>query len=549
MSIASNFPAIRPSLLLDFAGTRQLDPRITFTRASTATFYDDRSSVMAEQNLLAYSQQFDNAYWTKGSVTISSTTTVAPDGTATAATISLNGLYQGPYRASIPCLGSTAYTLSVWLKWVSGNTALSLSLMTFPNNQTSVQSITVTGTWTRFTFTLTTAAGQTAFAQVIPVQDRNASGHPTVVQIWGAQLEERNTVTTYTPTTTVAITNYIPTLQTAAADVARFDCNPTTRESLGLLMEESRTNLFTYSSDVSDASWTKQGSATVTVNTNIAPDGTLTADTLNLPTTSDNVLKGFAVGSAGVTHTLSVWLAGTGTTYIGSFDNVSSGQVTLITLTSTLTRYSFTFTFGAGSTDRRVYIASRQGSGSTTTSVIAWGAQLEVGAFATSYIPTVASTVTRAADVASMTGTNFSSWYNAGEGTVYSDAKCNGINTASFVGQFNEAADGPSYIDVARYQTTLKAIINISGTAQANLDTGLTSASPRKTAFAFKTNDFALSADAGTVLTDTSGNMPTVNRLYIGSTGVSYFLNGTIKRISYYPLRLTNTQLQALTIL
>jgi hypothetical protein len=58
----------------------------------------------------------------------------------------------------------------------------------------------------------------------------------------------------------------------------------------------------------------------------------------------------------------------------------------------------------------------------TNRQIYAWGAQVEAGAFATSYIPTVASQVTRSADSAVMTGTNFSSWYNASEGTFYCEA-------------------------------------------------------------------------------------------------------------------------------
>jgi hypothetical protein len=146
-----------------------------------------------------------------------------------------------------------------------------------------------------------------------------------------------------------------------------------------------------------------------------------------------------------------------------------------------------------------------------------------------------------------MTGINFSSWYNNSEGTIYSEAKCTTNPNINFVGIITNAVDGgTSYIDVARYQPTLKVDIQNAG-SQAFFDTGLTSASSHKLALAYKVNDFAVSADGATVLTDTSGTVPAANRLYIGSIGTLYFLNGTIKKIAYYPIRVTNTNLVALT--
>jgi hypothetical protein len=154
------------------------------------------------------------------------------------------------------------------------------------------------------------------------------------------------------------------------------------------------TNLVKYSEDYSNASWAKV-SATVTANTNIAPDGTLTADTINF-SANDGQIRQDNVGTAGVAHTLSVWLAGSGTIYLSSYDNVSSAQSKLVTLTSTLTRYTFTFTFGAGSTDRRVYPANRLNNATTTTSVVVWGAQLNLGSTPQPYLKTVATAVTTA---------------------------------------------------------------------------------------------------------------------------------------------------------
>lgn len=79
MAIQSLYPALKPTLLLDFANTKTLDPRITYTRASTATFYDGKTVAKAEENLLTYSQEFDNADWIKANTTITANTTAARD--------------------------------------------------------------------------------------------------------------------------------------------------------------------------------------------------------------------------------------------------------------------------------------------------------------------------------------------------------------------------------------------------------------------------------------------------------------------------------------
>jgi hypothetical protein len=89
------------------------------------------------------------------------------------------------------------------------------------------------------------------------------------VHLWGAQVEQRDSLTAYTPTTDSPITKYQPALQTAGNNVARFDHNPTTGESLGLLIEESRTNL------IMVLGLNKVNSPTITPNqTIVAPDGT-----------------------------------------------------------------------------------------------------------------------------------------------------------------------------------------------------------------------------------------------------------------------------------
>ncbi len=570
MSIASNFPAIKPTLLLDFANTEQLDPRITFTRASTATYYGTETA-KAEENLLIGSQDY-SATWTVTSLT-PVTSKTAPDGTSTAteftATAANAVLTQG-YKAI-----AGSYTFSVFLRRVTGSGNIQIAA---DNGTWTTRAIT--GTWARYDVTQTVAAGsKTAGVRVVTDTD--------AIEVWGAQLEQRDEVTSYTTTTTQPITNYIPLLETAESGVARFDHNPTTFESLGLLIEESRTNLVTYSEQFDNAAWTKSRT-TVTPNTIVAPNGTLKGDKLveDTQTGSHTVRNATSVTiTSGDTLTASVFVKAAEGAYVivgigdgGGINisrttfNLSNGSV----LTSTTAaanvsapipvitsvgngwyRCAVTATV-TGVTTAQLWIfkgANSNGNATYTgdgySGIYIWGAQLEEGEFITSYIKTEASAVTRAADAASMTGTNFSSWYSQGEGTFYAQfipASSNfGGNKNIFL-----ASDGTTNNFVGlRYastgtQTAMAA--TTSAVAQANIVTGtMVAGTSYKLAGVYKANDFAASRDAGAVATDNIGTVPVVTQAEIGTVAGSNVGSQHIAKLAYYPVRIQNNQLQALT--
>jgi hypothetical protein len=382
--------------------------------------------------------------------------------------------------------------------------------------------------------------------------------------LWGAQVEQRSAVTAYTPTTTAPITNYIPVLLTAASDVPRFDRNPVTRESLGLLIEESRTNLLAYSEQFDNAYWTKTA-VTVLPNQTIAPDGTLTADALivNASTTTHQISRASVVASsvcaasiyakaAGV-NTFTI-LDGTGTN--GAAFNLATGLVTNVG-----TGVGLMIAQGNGwyrcisiatTTGFRLYCPTpaANATGDGFNGIFIWGAQLEAGSFATSYIATTGSQVTRSTDAASMTGTNFSSWYNNAEGTFYSETGATpdavypstmsvNDNTSSNVMliQGNSTATGQQWY------------VASGGVAQVSMSSQTFLASGTKTAVAYKVNDFAYSTQGAAVSADTSALVPVVSQLNLGieRTANPNPLNGTIRKIAYYAQRLTDAQLQALT--
>jgi hypothetical protein len=186
----------------------------------------------------------------------------------------------------------------------------------------------------------------------------------------------------------------------------------------------------------------------------------------------------------------------------------------------------------------------------TQTQLYIWGSQNEAGSFPTSYIPTEGSTVTRAADVASISGSNFSSWYRQDEGTVFSIGE-GSIPTTGFP-VYAELNDG-SLVNRVTFGYLTASLAGLLVWESSAITVQLypsTSSTDRKVAYAISSNDFAISADGGAALTTNSGNLytPMVD-MSVGSnsTHVSNFMNGTISRLTYWPTRLSNDTLQGIT--
>ncbi len=594
MSIASLYPSINPSLLLDFANSKVLDSRVTFTRTTTATYYDGVTTAKAEENLLTYSQEFDNAVYSKTNVTVTANSVAAPDGTTTADTVTQSaGTNFKLIDQAITGSAGQSYAVSVYAKAGTNNYIQLLfggSNTDFANFDLSGAGAvgTVSGFTSGTTATITSVGNSwfrcvvswsslgTAFTSVnvclIPssTSARAATtANTNTVYLWGMQMEQRSSATAYTATTTQAITNYIPVLQTAAAGQARFDHNPTTGESLGLLIEEARTNSFTYSSDFSDATWTKTN-ATITANTIVAPDGTLTGDKLVETTTANSahqVYKGTTLTAAPYTFSFyakaaeRTWCvvyfdSGFSAAYINLANgtvgsNPSGYAITVTSVGNGWYRIAATRTATAATWYTAIELATadnvRTYTGDGFSGIFIWGAQLEAGSFATSYIPTVASSVTRNADAASMTGTNFSSWFNNGEGTLYAEASTSAANTAKRFAQIDSGAESNRIQIAAEASGTTKnfAVVTNSST-QAY--TPVSASYPVKVGAGYKVNDFGASFNGGAIQTDTSGTVPALSVMRFGAASdASENMNGCLRKVSYYPAKATSAQIVGLT--
>jgi len=238
-------------------------------------------------------------------------------------------------------------------------------------------------------------------------------------------------------------------IQSATENTQRIDYSTGTP---GLLVEESRTNLATASEDLTDTgAWASLSEQTITANQATAPDGTLTADRVDVGVAGVSSRTFQTVTSVtGTTYTASFWLwADEGEAASVNLQIVNTSNTTLGTLIAVLstTPTRFFVSGVADSTSIRIQLRARQ----SDKSFYAWGAQLEAGAFPTSYIPTEATAVTRNADVATMTGTNFSDWFNVNAGTFFIETNARNGDDLLTAGSYVLTADATA---LKKYATT-----------------------------------------------------------------------------------------------
>jgi hypothetical protein len=392
---------------------------------------------------------------------------------------------------------------------------------------------------------------------------------------------------TFTRTSSATYVGEDGLIKIAPANAARFDHDPVTGESLGLLVEEQRTNLFLQSEDFSTGWGTLR--ASVTTNIIAAPDGSFTADKLTEDTTpsSTHLLTQGFVYTSGVTYTATFFVkagersqfqirASTQATFPGdAIFNLSTGTATSLNGTSSIVpiengwyRCSVTAAATAnGTTGTGVYLrdgVSISYNGDGTSGIYIWGAQLEQASFPTSYIPTTSSTVTRTADNASITGTNFSSWYRQDQGSilwignVYTreiQAVCpykitEGSSLRGIGVQFDTRSESYNTFFASRATSSnIPSKTAPAGTIPSGTKIKIAGAYEQGVGISAAFNGAGPAIEAGTTQTDIV--FGTENQIDIGGSrcisGSNNKFTGVCEQLCYYPSRLTNTQLQTLT--
>lgn len=597
MAIKSQFPALKPTADFNFAATKTLDPRITFSRASPATYYDGKTLAKAEENLLTYSADLLNAIWSASGVTKAASSTAAPDGSITAfsitelATSTAKLISQGFYAYA-----GKPYTESIYVRkgsLASARPYFQLAFSTTPfggssyanfNIQTGVvetpgvgltsASITDAGSgWWRLAITGTPSSTGTAYAYFCAVPSATSLGAEVYagdiaadVLLWHPQVEQRDFVGPDLVTTGAAITNWQPVLLTAPAGMPRFQHDPVTGMSLGFLSERQITNSIL---------WSEFGGSTITTGANrfagsisearmFGPDGGLVKAVrfARNASVATQIVKGSAPATAVCVFSAYVKMDDGGAPIVGGFSSstndfsvvianivVPAANITIEHVGNSIYRVSGYVTTGTTVlTSNGIFKYPTQSDRSFRTT----GWQLEQHSKATSYIKTEGSQVTRLADTAIIDGANLDSFYSQRGGTFLIDAMLSSAATAAVLNlSYGTANSDRLNIYVTQGSSTLSTDNLVNSTASGSVSaTGAVLVQPGRRVIVRRAADYnhAVCVNGGAVTASTSGRLGLRNRLEIGATaGGALQLDSPIARLAYYDELLTDAQMQALT--
>jgi hypothetical protein len=177
--------------------------------------------------------------------------------------------------------------------------------------------------------------------------------------------------------------------------------------------------------------------------------------------------------------------------------------------------------------------------------------QLEQGAFATSVIATSTAAATRSADLASITGSAFSSWYRQDEGTVFAQCVSPATTLNAGVVGFDDTTGNERWrLGQQGGSTTANVIVVDNNVLQGNTGAPINSfinGSLVRIAAAVAVNNVAVTGAGLSPIVNSTATLPTVTQATIGTANAAVPINGTIRRLTYWPQRLPNSTLQSIT--
>jgi hypothetical protein len=344
-----------------------------------------------------------------------------------------------------------------------------------------------------------------------------------------------------------------------------------------LLVEEQRANLALYSQAILAGNWGSGQALSPTLNAATSPDGSSNATLLVENTQTAPRFVGQIIAVTNAAYTLSVFVKAKERKRIMLRDGTSETSATFDLQSGTVAGsegsptasiqpygngwYRCVMTYTPSSTSSRPYavflmpdtgvsFATASYTGDGASGLYLFGFQVELGAFPTSYIPTTTTAATRSADVASITGSAFSSWYRQDEGTMFVNwIRSTNVTSAGRVLLATDGTANNRNYDLRQDSSSgLTAIVVNSTSLEAGLSLSLNTLTGHNSlAFGMAANNAAASANGGAASLDNSLNIPVVNRLEIGSFVGTSFINGTIRRLTFWNQRLANSTLQTIT--
>ena len=546
---------------------------LSFTRASNGTRVNSAGLVeVCPWNLAQYSEDFTNAAWTASNATITSNSVVAPNGTTTADTITGTTIGSEPrVRQIITQNGSSVYAFSCYAKkgnvdwFILRNIAVNLAggsrawfnlntgTVGTTNSGVSATIESVGNGWYRCTIYGTTDASPTQLVDIAPAPadndfTTNASGEN--VYIWGAQLNIGSTAKPYFPTTD-------------RLNVPRLTYQNGGGGCPSLLLEPQRTNLCLQSQDFANASWTK-ATVTLTANYSTSPDGSTNATRI-VPTGGtgsgyfNRVYRPIDLSSS-ATYTMSVWAKSSASSPKMTLAIVNiAGQV--FSITNTWQRYTLQFTGAGLASNFNIYagdVSWATGVTNSTNEIEIYGAQLEQGAYPTTYIPTTSATATRVADacfktgigslIGSTSGAMFMEIDNSNPsaylGTAPNNTIFGSINSGDYLNNFHFNTDN----------TKLYVYCNASGGAlQAAIGVNMPTTPKIKMAVTYTSSAIKFFVNGSLIGTDTSFTLPSsMSRVDVGHMGGqpdSQRMRGSVNEFLLFTTALTDAEAIALTTL
>jgi hypothetical protein len=534
------------------------------TRASVATRVNSQGfieTIPAVTNLVLRSEEFNDASWTKTNATVSSNTATAPNGTLTADTLTATGT-NGQIQQVIVGVSGTTYVASFYIKRRTGTGVVNIRAV--ENIDTP---ITITNEWTRVSF------AATATTTTVRIGIRlSTSGDE--VDVWGAQLEVGTVPSNYVQTVAGVVTNSIPRIdyytssgtagcpallvEPSAQNFVLNSQNTATDWTIGANTASGYVDVIGVSGNTITASASGGIGGSVFVrralNTALASGSTYTVSFL-MRQTGAHTIGGYWIGIVGVGD------LGGGFNVSGSFSSGAiyspAGAINRIRRVerwgTDVYRCSETFTLTASGTLDRMLMGPVAAVNSTAsvasgTQMSFAAPQIELGSVPTSFIPTTTGTVTRNADVITLSGA-VSGCIGQTEGTIYAELDMQRLILGSVfaldVGGVSE------YIAISKLATgAFRVSIKKTSTSAVDIITTTTNAvGIYKLALAYKNGDYALyvnGVQAGTSTNATDFPTGSLTQAVVSNTNYGPF-NDRIRAVALYTTRLPNEELELLT--